>query len=246
MDDVDAISWGKKAKKKGTGSRGVPHRLNDEERKMFDFARKKGFVEIAGSGWRRQRSDAPLVNTYRSWCDACAHPAIFLHKGTDYDNVVVDLSPLRTPLLFEKAAAFCLENAPDGTAGFDSFDGEGGGSEDLVNACLKRPIYQVPAFNVVWARPRAEAKVLAKGLAARLGIDQQKSKGRKKVSGAPNRKPGKSRRHGGYGIGGKSFSHEQIIISDDELGFPGDELQGGLEVDPYASYDEWQGDESQD
>ena len=49
-DDVDRISWGKPAKKKMTGSRGVPHRLNDEERRLYDFARRKGFVEIGGSG----------------------------------------------------------------------------------------------------------------------------------------------------------------------------------------------------
>ena len=30
IDDVDRISWGRPAKRKGTGSRGVPHRLNDE------------------------------------------------------------------------------------------------------------------------------------------------------------------------------------------------------------------------
>ena len=72
LDDVDRISWGRNAKKKGTGSRGVPHRLNDDERSLYDFARRKGFVEIGGSGWRRRRSDAPLVNTYRSWCDARA------------------------------------------------------------------------------------------------------------------------------------------------------------------------------
>ena len=52
VQDVENISWGKPAKKKGTGSRGVPHRLNhDEERKLFDQARKKGFLEVAGSGW---------------------------------------------------------------------------------------------------------------------------------------------------------------------------------------------------
>ena len=52
VQDVENISWGKPAKKKGTGSRGVPHRLNhDEERKLFDQARKKGFLEVTGSGW---------------------------------------------------------------------------------------------------------------------------------------------------------------------------------------------------
>jgi hypothetical protein len=71
-DDVDRISWGRPAKKKGTGSRGVPHRLNSDERVLYDLARRKGFLEISGSGWRKQRSDAPLANTYRSWCDAVA------------------------------------------------------------------------------------------------------------------------------------------------------------------------------
>ena len=71
VQDVENISWGKPAKKKGTGSRGVPHRLNhDEERKLFDQARKKGFLEVTGSGWRSQRRDAPLLNSYRSLCDA--------------------------------------------------------------------------------------------------------------------------------------------------------------------------------
>ena len=29
VSDVERISWGKPAKKKGTGSRGIPHRLNE-------------------------------------------------------------------------------------------------------------------------------------------------------------------------------------------------------------------------
>lgn len=51
-----------------------------QERLLFDLARKKGFVEVAGSSWRRERSDSPLVNTYRNWCDARGICAIFLHK----------------------------------------------------------------------------------------------------------------------------------------------------------------------
>jgi hypothetical protein len=62
INDVERISWGKPAKNKGTGSRGVPHRLNDEERFLFDQARRKGFLEINASGWRKQRRDAPLLN----------------------------------------------------------------------------------------------------------------------------------------------------------------------------------------
>jgi len=118
-DDVDRISWGRPAKKKGTGSRGVPHRLNDEERVLYDLARSKGFLEVSGSGWRRERSDAPLVNTYRSWCDARAIACICLHKGgqsgrAELDQLLLDLSPLRVPAAFPDAAAFCL--AADGAA----------------------------------------------------------------------------------------------------------------------------------
>jgi len=70
VDDVIRISWGKPAKRKGTGSRGVPHRLNEDERRAFDTAVRKGFLDSAGSGWRKERRDSPLLNTYRSFCDA--------------------------------------------------------------------------------------------------------------------------------------------------------------------------------
>ena len=43
--DVEKISWGMPAKKKRTGSRGVPHRLNEDERRSFDQARKQGFLQ---------------------------------------------------------------------------------------------------------------------------------------------------------------------------------------------------------
>ena len=83
---------------KGTGSRGVPHRLNQNERVIFDYACKKGFVEIDGSGWRKQRRDAPLGNTYRSYCDARAQPVVAILKDKEgIDAVFVDLSPLRSP-----------------------------------------------------------------------------------------------------------------------------------------------------
>ena len=217
IDDVDRISWGRNAKKKGTGSRGVPHRLNDEERSLYDFARQKGFVEVAGSGWRRQRSDAPLVNTYRSWCDARGVPAIYVHKGRDglADEVVADLSPLRTPLAFDAAAAFCLAEGLDGvvemenggssdiSGGNGAEDEQGAGSVDvtsLVDAYREEPIYRLPMYTVAWTRPRAEAKALAKSLATRLNTAQA-PKGRAKQRGAPDVKAGKSRRSGGYGIG---------------------------------------------
>ena len=214
IDDVDRISWGRPAKRKGTGSRGQPHRLNDAERTLYDLARSKGFVEVAGSGWRSQRADAPLVNTFRSWCDARGVAAIFLHKGSDVDQVVLDLSPLRRPAEFANAAAWAL--GQEGTEGgqmeaSESGDGgEEGGGEALeflsqrVDDFLTEPIHRLPMYTVTWLRPRPEAKALAKQLAALLATGQSGStakKGRVKSLGGPNIKPGKSRRHGGYGIG---------------------------------------------
>eukprot|EP00629_Pelagomonadales_sp_RCC1024_P019189 CAMPEP_0119290230 /NCGR_PEP_ID=MMETSP1329-20130426/40407_1 /TAXON_ID=114041 /ORGANISM="Genus nov. species nov., Strain RCC1024" /LENGTH=138 /DNA_ID=CAMNT_0007291045 /DNA_START=79 /DNA_END=491 /DNA_ORIENTATION=- len=73
-DDVDRISWGKPSKKKGVGSRGTPHRLNAAERDEYERAKRRGYVECAGSAWRAERRDAPLLNTWRNWCDAVAAP----------------------------------------------------------------------------------------------------------------------------------------------------------------------------
>jgi len=229
-DDVDRISWGRPAKKKGTGSRGVPHRLNSDERVLYDLARRKGFLEIAGSGWRKQRSDAPLANTYRSWCDAAALACLVLHKGNPFDELVLDLSPLRSPERFTDAAAFCLSlpgaadgviveagsslssELPTGDAGAAGEAGEEGvqsGAELLAaraDAFATEPIYRLPALAISWARPRSDAKALAKLLATELLLAAPASKnggskGRSRALGAPSIKPGKSRRHGGYGIG---------------------------------------------
>jgi hypothetical protein len=249
--DVDAISWGRRAKKRGTGSRGVPHRLNDDERTQFDVGRARGFVELRGSGWRRQRSDAPLRNTYRSWCDATAVAAIFVHKGGDgLDEVVIDFSPLRAPEQFEAAAQLCLAEsgasdgcleplAPRNAAFMElsdvgiSAEGEEEGSSretttstqisseeeeeegfrtgafsqsaailhEAAEAYRTEPIYRLPMYAVSWVRPRSDAKALAKALAARFSTATRSGGGRAKARGAPDRAHGKSRRHGGYGIG---------------------------------------------
>ena len=189
-DDVDRISWGRPAKRKGTGSRGVPHRLNSEERVLYDLARRKGFLEIAGSGWRKQRSDAPLANTYRSWCDAAALACLVLHKGNPFDELVLDLSPLRAPGRFTEAAAFCLSlpgaeggviveagsslsselptdakgaEGAAGTVGAEGAEGEQSAADILAaraEAFATEPIYRLPSLAISWARPRPEAKAL--------------------------------------------------------------------------------------
>ena len=190
-DDVDRISWGKPSKKKGVGSRGTPHRLNEAERAEYDRAKARGYVEVAGSAWRKERRDAPLLNTWRNWCDAVAAPAISVQKG-DVDLVVVDLSPLRRPDVLEVAAA--VRALPTQCVSITV-----GESEEIVED-EARPIHQLPRYELAWQAPtRAEAKALAKELASAFGH----APGKKAPGGksAPRVKAGKSRRHGGYGIG---------------------------------------------
>ena len=188
-DDVDRISWGKPSKKMGVGSRGTPHRLNEAERAEYDRAKARGYVEVAGSAWRKERRDAPLLNTWRNWCDAVAAPAISVQKG-DVDLVVVDLSPLRRADVLDVAAA--VRALPTQCVSITV-----GEAEDIVED-EARPIHQLPRYELAWQAPtRAEAKALAKGLASAFGHAPKKASGGKS---APRVKPGKSRRHGGYGI----------------------------------------------
>lgn len=105
-DDVDRLSRGQPAKKKGYGSRAVPHRLNDAERAELDRASIRGFLVVAGSGHRRTRKASPLANLHRQWCDARGKPQIMVCKATNgaaVDEVVVDLSPLRIHGLFDES-----------------------------------------------------------------------------------------------------------------------------------------------
>ena len=211
VNDVERISWGKPAKKKGTGSRGVPHRLNEEERAMFDRARQKGFLEVAGSGWRSQRREAPLLNTYRSLCDARGQVSIVLNKGnTGVDDLVVDLSPLRNPGMFDEIAKACLEHQNGGqvvaqendtsesSQNGEEVDGELEEVSTSESPWKNRPIYQLPPYCIAWELPRAEAKALGKKMSELFDTADGNKAPSKKPVGV---KAGKSRRHGGYGIG---------------------------------------------
>lgn len=205
VDDVERISWGKPAKKKGTGSRGVPHRLNEEERFLFDQARRKGFLEIAGSGWRSQRREAPLLNSYRSLCDARGQASIVLHKGnTGLDELVVDISPLRMPETFDDIALVFQEKYEGAEIVYQrsvSDEKENDGeyaSGNPLEASENHPIYQLPPFCIAWELGRSDAKVRAKEIAELLLTKEAKKAPSKKPVGI---KPGKRRRHGGYGIG---------------------------------------------
>jgi hypothetical protein len=231
VDDVERISWGKPAKKKGTGSRGVPHRLNQHERELFDVARRRGYLDVEGSGWRSQRREAPLLNTYRSLCDARGRACIVLHKKTVIDELVVDLSPLRNPAAFDRTAKICLERMEGGEVTFQGLgtideapkDGEDAEDAEIETTSVpfqnegdrmagtaedgevptqweSRPIYHLPPCCISWELPRSEAKALAKSLSMLFDTKEGKSAGvsSRKPVGV---KPGKSRQHGGYGIG---------------------------------------------
>ncbi|CAM6100182.1 unnamed protein product [Calypogeia fissa] len=90
LDDVERISRGRPSKAK-TGSRAVPHRLNAEERKAFELAKKRGYVTQQANSRRY-----PLINTYRNYCDALDFLCIRIEQGTTglTDQVVIDFTPL--------------------------------------------------------------------------------------------------------------------------------------------------------
>ena len=223
--DVEKISFGMPAKKKRTGSRGVPHRLNEEERRSFDQARRQGFLQVTGSSWRSQRSDAPLLNSYRSLMDAKGRPMIVMHKlspnssGEDHaDKLVVDLSPLRLPDEFELVgnelkkrilAEFDVESSQMVNSDEKSIDID---VDDATNRIIlednngntdkddyeTRPIYQIPSHLYIWEVSRQEGKNIGKYLGQLFGNVEENVSKTTKPKGV---KPGKSRRHGGYGIG---------------------------------------------
>ena len=98
LDDVENLSYGKGAKKqRGTGSRFTCHRLNREERQIFDRAKRDGYLTVRGNGYRKERKGSPVWNTHRQRCDALKEPCVVVEKRSDSDRVVVDLSTLRVP-----------------------------------------------------------------------------------------------------------------------------------------------------
>jgi len=225
VSDVERISWGMPAKKKGTGSRGMPHRLNEDERRSFDQARRKGFLEVYGSAWRSQRRDAPLINSYRNLMDARGRPMVVLHKsnpnssgGVDVlDRLVVDLSPLRLPEEFLRVELELKEKVmkemnlegglkidDENDVDENADDEESEGNEPILDLGLSddswenRPIYQLPPYSLSWEVSRQEGKQLGKYVGEVFDIPEKKATASKKPKGV---KPGKGRRHGGYGIG---------------------------------------------
>ena len=95
LDDVERLSKGQSAKVRGTGSRAVCHRLNKDEKRVFEHAKANGFLLTKLDGYRKARRGSPALNTYRQYCDAKGRACIRIEKNDHYDTVIVDLSPLR-------------------------------------------------------------------------------------------------------------------------------------------------------
>lgn len=98
LDDVERLSYGKGAKKqRGTGSKYVCHRLNRDERKIYDLAKKASpsFLTVRGTGYRKERKGSPLCNIFRQRCDALEELCVVIEKRSDQDTLVIDFSTLR-------------------------------------------------------------------------------------------------------------------------------------------------------
>lgn len=97
--DVERLSLGERATRRGVGSRQVPHRLNQDEKLAFALATKVGYAVVHGRGQRRERKGSPLLNTLRQRADALAEPMVWVERadrrGGWLDCTCVDLSPLR-------------------------------------------------------------------------------------------------------------------------------------------------------
>ena len=178
LDDIDRISRGQAAKKRGTGSRAVPHRLNEKERVEFDLAKKRKFVCLRGTGWRAERGDSPLANIYRNYCDAVNQPCISVRRGIFIneeenllgDEVIVDFSPLRKKQVHEEAnlVRSIAEQYPSVQEVVDNSDILKLGFEDEELPFLQRDvIWRLPVYSVsATFLERADSKAFAEKIAS--------------------------------------------------------------------------------
>lgn len=114
LDDVERLSKGQAAtrKGKGKGSRKVCHRLNEMERKEFDLAKQRGYLQLRGTGYRKERKGSPLANIHRQLADAKIKPCIQIQRGSGvnaYDIIAIDVSTLRSKAYFKALVSFLLE-----------------------------------------------------------------------------------------------------------------------------------------
>ena len=96
LNDVERISLGKGAHKRGTGSYYVPHRLNADERQLYNQAKEKNYLVIRGTAYRRRRKGSPVCNTFRQRCDALEQLCVVIEKdASNGDRIKIDFSTLR-------------------------------------------------------------------------------------------------------------------------------------------------------
>ena len=95
LDDVERISYGKRANKRGTGSYNICHRLNQDERQLYNTAKSNNYLITKGTAYRRRRKGSPVANTYRQRCDALDQACIIIEKHSGFDKIKIDVSTLR-------------------------------------------------------------------------------------------------------------------------------------------------------
>lgn len=139
---------------------------------------------------------------------------VVLHKlspssseGTDHtDRLIVDFSPLRLPEEFSRVerelqkrvlAEFNVDSIVSEEDN-DNEDDSNTTTEDGENDWETRPIYQLAPHSLSWSVSRQQGKEIGKYLGLLFDNVEKKATKSAKPKGV---KPGKSRRHGGYGIG---------------------------------------------
>lgn len=155
LDDIERISYGQAAKRRGTGSRAVPHRLNELERKEWNLAKKRRYLLLRGTGWRKERGDSPLANIYRNYCDSVCIPCVYVKRGVQYgeqllDELVVDFSPLRTANI-HAIRLDCLERIKSQGSVTEVLDSSESSNQDWIHDnkfLTENAIWRVPFFGI--------------------------------------------------------------------------------------------------
>jgi hypothetical protein len=159
-------------------------------------AKQRRFVTLIGSGYRRERKGAPLLNSWRQYADAQAFVAVSLAHG-ERSSVVIDLSPLRatSTQAYLDACASCVALAAELGAQWDDCTVLTG-AQRILQLAGALPADPAPAASstrfvapldadddiwreaAIWELPpvtvsfsldeRADAKALAEALAARF------------------------------------------------------------------------------
>ncbi len=138
---------------------------------------------------------------------------VVLHKmspNPSSDRLVVDLSPLRLPLEFGRIEKELEDRL---MAKFNvisqQIDSDDNDSDEIIEESTSdekldddgwetRPIYQLPPHSLSWNVSRQQGKMIGKYLGDLFENIEEKATTSRKPKGV---KPGKGRRHCGYGIG---------------------------------------------